>query len=439
MSIPLDRLYHYIENIAKDVYGDVIIYRFWPHGSKKIEDLLPIEDLNWIKDVTSPQVFCNDQEPLHWELYNNWVSDGSQWTALLLKNLVKPKFNNLRRVINLYDKAIVLHSEQRSSQCNLYQENNFVLAYYWSHAVIARDWFRFAQHVRQKKSVKKMFLVYNRAWAGTREYRLKFLELLINAQLEKHCETTVAAIEPELNQHYSQYRFKNPIWQPKISLENYFPGNCVTSHYSADFDLNDYENTNIEVVLETLFDDNRLHLTEKTLRPIACGQPFILSATAGSLEYLRRYGFKTFKHIWSEEYDSIQDPAERLNCVVELMREVANWDPATCELKLAQAQEIAEYNKKYFFSQEFFSLIDNELRQNLSNALIEVENTKTAQEWLENRQKLSTIDEIEKIISGSVAWPDFDSCPKYFSSYTKENIAKVVAMANKLQNQKNSN
>jgi hypothetical protein len=439
MSIPLDCLYHYIEDVAKDVYGDVIIYRFWPHGSKKIDDLLPIKDFDWMEHIISTQIFCNDQEPLHWELYNDWVPDNSQWTALLLKNLVKPIFNNFRRYINLYDKSILLHSEQRSSQCEMYQKNNFVLAYYWSHAVISRDWFRFAQHVKQKKSVKKMFLVYNRAWSGTREYRLKFLELLINAQLEKHCKTTVTAIEAELNQHYSQYRFKNPVWQPKVQLENYFPPNNVPSHYSADFDLNDYENTNIEVVLETLFDDDRLHLTEKTLRPIACGQPFILSATAGSLEYLQRYGFKTFKHIWSEEYDLIQDPTERLSCVVELMSKIANWDTATCELKLAQAQEIAEYNKQYFFSQEFFTLINNELRQNLFNALVEVQKTNTAQAWLERRQELLTVDEIEKVISGAVVYPDFDSNPTYWSSYTKENIAKVVAMANQLQNQKNSN
>ena len=40
MSIPLDRLYHYIHDVAEQVRGDyVLIYRFWPHGSKNIEDL----------------------------------------------------------------------------------------------------------------------------------------------------------------------------------------------------------------------------------------------------------------------------------------------------------------------------------------------------------------------------------------------------------------
>jgi hypothetical protein len=216
-------------------------------------------------------------------------------------------------------------------------------------------------------------------------------------------------------------------------LENYFPINSVSSHCSADFDLTDYENTNIEVVLETLFDDERLHLTEKTLRPIACGQPFILLATAGSLEYLQRYGFKTFNNIWNEEYDLIQDPAERLNSIVELMHEIANWDTATCKLKLVQAQEVAEYNKQYFFSQKFFTLVDNELRQNLFNALAEVQKTNTLQIWLERRRELSTVDEIRKILTGMAPHPDFNNNPKYFKSHTRKNIAKIVAMARKLQ------
>ena len=40
MNIPLDRLYHYIANIAQEIYSDrIVIYRFWPHGSKNINDL----------------------------------------------------------------------------------------------------------------------------------------------------------------------------------------------------------------------------------------------------------------------------------------------------------------------------------------------------------------------------------------------------------------
>jgi hypothetical protein len=421
------------------VFDNVLIYRFWPHGSKKIDDLLPIKKSDWVEFTTSLQVYCNDQEPLHWELYQSTTRvDNSKWPALLRKNSVEPFVNNFCIGQTFYDKNILLHSEQRSSQCEQYQKNNFVPAYYWSHAIIARDWFRFAQHVKQKKSIKKMFLIYNRAWSGTREYRLKFIDLLIDRELVTYCKTSVNAIEPELGVHYNFYQFNNLAWKPINSLENCLTETLAPATASADFDLDDYEHTNIEVILETLFDDDRLHLTEKTLRPIACGQPFILSATVGSLKYLQQYGFKTFDNIWNEEYDSIQDPQARLNAIVELMHEIANWDPTTFQLKLTQAREIAEYNKQYFFSQDFFALVDGELRQNLSNALVNVEKTNTAQMWSDRWRKLSTVDEFKKIISGSIPHPDFDSNPTFFSSYTKENIAKIIAMSKKLQDQKNS-
>jgi hypothetical protein len=260
--------------------------------------------------------------------------------------------------------------------------------YWWSHAVIALDWFRYARHVKLKKHTKKTFLVYNRAWSGTREYRLRFAELLIQLNLQDSCQTSVNPVEPELGIHYDRHKFKNPAWCPQTVLEDYFPINGMPSHYSADFDVNDYNATDVEVVLETLFDDSRLHLTEKSLRPIALGQPFILAATAGSLEYLHSYGFKTFGNVWDESYDVIKDPGQRLYAITDLMAQIASWDVTTRERKLAEAQVIAEHNREHFFRQEFFNQVIDELTDNLTTALAEVEQTKDYQMWVDRWEQL---------------------------------------------------
>jgi hypothetical protein len=123
-------------------------------------------------------------------------------------------------------------------------------------------------------------------------------------------------------------------------------------------------------VLETLFDDNRLHLTEKILRPIACGQPFILCATHGSLAYLKQYGFKTYESVWDETYDSIQDPCLRLQAIVDLMKCISQLSPDKKNVVMQQAQQIADYNRSWFFSQEFFEKIICELKQNLHKAFV---------------------------------------------------------------------
>jgi hypothetical protein len=267
---------------------------------------------------------------------------------------------NLNYQRGIFEKGLLLHSEKRSINLEKYQHTGELIpVYYWSHAVIARDWFRYAEHETFQKLTKKTFLIYNRAWAGTREYRLRFVDSLIKLDLQDHCQTSINPVEPELNVHYNTHQFKNPVWRPTNMLEKFFPTSNAHSNYSADFDTSDYNYTDIEVVLETLFDDSRLHLTEKSLRPIACGQPFILSSTYGSLEYLRSYGFKTFRDIWDEQYDLIEDPEERLICIANLMKQIATWAPHKRAAYMAQAQKIADYNRRHFFSQEFSDLVIN--------------------------------------------------------------------------------
>jgi hypothetical protein len=427
MSVPLDRLYNYIENIATEITDNVIIYRFYPHGSKKVTDLTPYKNYTWQQSVLLPEIICNDQEPLSYSLYEGTVDTNQFSTTVRMHDIEYAGYDNLRKFRNIHDKAILLHSEKRSTNLEQYKNSNFIPAYYWSHAIIALDWFRFAEHAKFKKQTQKTFLIYNRAWGGTREYRLRFAEFLIFLDLQNHCKTSINPIEPELGIHYEIHKFKNLAWRPSAVLENFFPISNAHSHYSADFNIEDYEATDIEVVLETLFDDSRLHLTEKSLRPIACGQPFILAGTHGSLEYLRGYGFKTFGDVWDEQYDLIEDPEERLIKITNLMQQIANWAPRVRESKLAKARTIAEYNKTLFFSKDFLNQISKELHANLTLALSELENTNTSQRYFTRRKQLSKIDKIKKILVGdeSIA----SSWSQYFQP--RESIAKVVARAKK--------
>jgi hypothetical protein len=431
----LNRLYHYIENLAQDVFKQrVLIYRFFPHGSKNINDLnLLRQSKSWQENQICPAIWCNDQEPLDHEFYkvNLRARYDDEWITIL------KSINKLHQIKNLnyappsvWEKEILLHSEKRSNNLEKYQtDNKLIPVYYWSHAIIARDWFRYSEHVHQQKNVSKKFLIYNRAWAGTREYRLKLLDLLLRLGLENDCQTSVNPIEPELGIHYKTHQFKNPAWRPDHVLEKFFPLNTAPSHYSADFDIEDYESTDIEIVLETLFDDSRLHLTEKSLRPIACAQPFILAGTTGSLDYLRSYGFKTFGDIWDESYDLVEDPEQRLVAIADLMRRIAQWDPETRDRKIAQARAIADYNRQHFFSKEFFDLVTNELKTNLKSAFETLNQCNNYCGWINRWQQLKTYPEVIKFL---------DACQENYLPNTQSieyvmNLAQnqLVAIDNK--------
>ena len=236
--------------------------------------------------------------------------------------------------------------------------------------MIAHDWFRYAEHDPNLNfdlsNIKQDFLVYNRAWSGTREYRLYFVEQLINHQLLDHVATTFNSVD---QQHYTQHVFKNSNFKIlNYSIEKYLPVNQVDATASADYNNNDYNTTGIEVVLETLFDDARWHLTEKALRPIACGKPFILAATAGSLQYLKNYGFETFADVIDETYDTISDSQCRLNAIIQEMKRIAGLDADAKQVLYTKLHEIAQRNKQHFFN-GLFDQVTEEYRTNLNRAM----------------------------------------------------------------------
>lgn len=407
MSIPLDRLYHFIDQTAREIYGEpVLIYRFWPHGSKNIENLTKIANFDKVTNLTIPSIWCNDQEPLNYHLYKDCSLIYQWWILVYMQAWAggSPPIN-LNYEFNAFIKNILLHSEKRSDQVDKYvQDGQLIPVYYWNHAMIARDWYRVAEHVSiTKLSQTKKFLVYMRAWTGTREYRIKFAELLKKNNLIEHCLTSFSPVDVDNNTHYLDHVFANEQWRPESSLEDCFDKNTAPSHASADFVNTDYAGTDIEIVLETLFDDSRLHLTEKILRPIACAQPFILAATHGSLQYLRDYGFQTFHGIWDESYDLIEDPAQRLQAISELMTQINDWSPDTRHQKLSQAQIIADHNRAWFFSQEFSALVLDELCKNLQRGFEEMCQAGLNYKFIEHFNKLP-LDTDESIKNWYVNW-----------------------------------
>jgi hypothetical protein len=400
MSIPLDRLYHYIESIAKNISDDILIYRFYPHGSKKIEDLnMLTQTTHPLDTLTKIHLVCHDQEPLNYNLYADCIRGGpgfarpgfkeQQHRLLSESDLNLFKVNLRDSPHNIYDKCLLLHSEVNSIEIEKYANDQFIPVYYWNHAILARDWYRYAQHIKKSQATStKKFLVYNRAWTGTREYRLKLADLLVDHHLVEQCQTSFSFTDHDTNVHYSQHALINPVWKPSCKFESHYNSNEYPATSSADFDINDYQSTDIELVLETLFDDSRIQLTEKSLRPIALEQPFILAAPAGSLKYLKKYGFKTFDSVINESYDDIVDPAQRLAAITKLMLELNQMSRKKYQQMLCKLNKIAKYNKKYFFSNTFMNVVKNELTDNLSTGIDQLLSANTYERFLKFRTTL---------------------------------------------------
>ena len=387
MSIPLDNLYHWVEGLLP---GPACVYVFRPHGSKKISDLDWLNNYNLDTCWQYPGIIMHDQEPLDWDLFNSpflyldsdsWKKPWKDWKdSPVYDSRVQYCANfNLNSVVlsrgSHYDNAIIIHSEKNSVDLEKYQQNKFYDVYYWAHAIIARDWYRFAEYDTRldiKQTPQNRFLIYCRDWSHRREYRLKFLEMLVENDLACDSQTSIMHTNSE-QVHFLQHEFQNPEF--KLShpeLISKIPSNEYSSTVSADYVHTDFISTQVSVILETVFDDSRIHLTEKTLRPIACGHPFILAAGPGALEYLRSYGFKTFAPWINESYDLESNSLNRLEKIILAMRQIQCLQGQELKIFLQGIEHVAEFNKKHFFSQEFLDLVECELKNNLQVAYKQV-------------------------------------------------------------------
>jgi len=365
MSVPTHNLYDFVHLATKKQF--LLLY-FYPWGSRDLNDVCHyIQDdqfLNSPRGIASedrmgqkllgkcninhitmlqPVLFCYDQEPLNFDLYCDQNPDMVQHKtkresySLAFGRSLSELNLKWQNVDNCQVTWTLLHSELNSPELARYESTGlFKGAYWWSHAVLARDWYRYAEHdisLRPANQWKKLFLVYCRETTGSREYRKDFLKLISGVS----CQTSS------------------------------FDNTSVESDASAIYNVEDHNLTAISVVLETVF-DQRIHLTEKTLRPIACEHPFMLVAGPGSLSLLRDYGFKTFSPFINEEYDLEQDPTCRLRLISEEIHRINNLSLDQQHDLVIQCRQIAQYNKQHFFSRDFFDRVTCELRDNVAEA-----------------------------------------------------------------------
>ena len=341
MSVPTNNLYNFVAQALENKY---LIKYFYPWGEKGFgnivsnwEDKQPDAFVDCLYD--QPTVICHDQEPLNFEMYNDdrLSEQVHEMEPRIFKEWKRGSWKdlNLRWDLgnNCTDFWILLHSELNSPEVKKYQDTGlFKCAYWWAHAPIAINWYRFARYDnrlrRQSQDIKANFLVYARATTGTRTYRKTFLEAL------GHIESVQVG-------SFKQYE--------------------ITGDNSATYDPYDFAHTNCSVVLETVY--NRIHLTEKTLRPLACGHPFLLLNGAGALKKIREYGFKTFQPYINESYDKQTNPNKRMQMVLDEMRRINSASAKYQKWIWDGCQQIADYNKKLFFDNKFIWRVKNELRK----------------------------------------------------------------------------
>jgi hypothetical protein len=172
------------------------------------------------------------------------------------------------------------------------------------------------------KVKEKHFLSFNRS---SRVHRIVIAtELLINEKLKnKH----ILSLMPSTNNPSFELDFNKIVLSElndnykfgKERILNFLENFNSLKGYKYDVDMMDsfsltkyinreaHRNTFVNIVNETLYEQHTIFITEKTVKPITCGQPFIIMGNWNSLKKLKELGFKTFDKWWDESYDDEKD------------------------------------------------------------------------------------------------------------------------------------
>ena len=111
---------------------------------------------------------------------------------------------------------------------------------------------------------------------------------------------------------------------------------------------NFYQDSYFNIVLETFIDvdgSKGQFITEKTFKPILNNQPFICVAEHNHMRHLRELGYETFRSLWSEEYDAIEDTQQRFETVMKLSEELAGMRLTDLHDLYAKSVPILEHNR----------------------------------------------------------------------------------------------
>ena len=120
------------------------------------------------------------------------------------------------------------------------------------------------------------------------------------------------------------------------------------------------------IVLETHFDADSsggAFLTEKIFKPIKHGQPFVVAGPAGTLECLRRLGYRTFDHVMDNSYDQETNNTKRWQKLHNTIKQINQQDMHTW---FAQCLDDLQHNQQLFCDSKKTRL--NMLHQKIFNS-----------------------------------------------------------------------
>lgn len=100
------------------------------------------------------------------------------------------------------------------------------------------------------------------------------------------------------------------------------------------------------IINETRFAQPTANFSEKIIDAINYRKPFIAVAPPRTLEYIKKFGFKTFSDYWDESYDQIENHSDRMLAIFDIIDEINKKSLKELNKINHDMQSILEHNRK---------------------------------------------------------------------------------------------
>lgn len=289
----------------------------------------------------------NSFEPLDYN-FAKWFWQGNYLTRQLSKKLWCREYTLIHNEKNSKDLEKIMEKSEITN--NTYWFGNGYLT--------AKHWYKYQGlgcfDNFMDRPILSNFICMNRLIDNDKKWRLHFLNLLnlengIYSLLEKD-PITGRSVKDILPNSVEPKQFDN--------IQNDSGGLVVTETTPINTSF-------LHIVCETLYNNHKLFLTEKTFKPIVLGQPFVLLTGPGNLEYLQSYGFKTFSEFWNEDYDNILDDNKRMQAVADIVNYIGSMSKRELINLRKKMEPTLMHNRRWFYS-DFGNNCWQELKNNIS-------------------------------------------------------------------------
>ena len=311
--------------------------------------------------VESNYIFFHDQEPIHLDIHQPLFDD------------VVRRNQDLNHGQGPNHQAIITSERDSDTVDQVCSRYNWQPYYYFFHGWAALDWYRgynqtFLIEPWQRRNIQKTFLAPNRIIGGKRQHRLTMLYHIFQQDMMNNwiscpdtCPAEHISILDAVQPLATQYPDIVSVFSSQ-KLPICFPGETDHPMHSCWLSLFDQAAESLlYLVTETVATGRRHHITEKTFKPIALGMPFIIVGTAGSLKYLRSYGFKTFADFWDESYDDEVDDTQRIAKIAKVLKHLDMLSLPHKNYIFQAAQAVIEHNWNHFYNGGFEAVLWQEL------------------------------------------------------------------------------